>query len=122
MTTLKACTVCGRTTTHGPRCPTHALPPRDHHYRLTARIVANSANTCALCGGPPTTTDPFTADHIVPRAHGGPDTLDNLRCVHRSCNSRRGAGTPPKKNNDTNHPAKFPRENLSPDLKTVPFV
>lgn len=30
-----------------------------------------------------------TADHVVPLAKGGVDTLDNLRLAHRSCNSRR---------------------------------
>ncbi|MFJ5231023.1 HNH endonuclease [Kitasatospora sp. NPDC088391] len=46
----------------------------------------------------------WTADHIVPLAHGGSHDLSNLLPTHRSCNSRGGAamtngtpgiGTPP---------------------------
>jgi 5-methylcytosine-specific restriction endonuclease McrA len=34
----------------------------------------------------------FTRDHVIPRAHGGPDTIDNLRPAHHACNLRRGDG------------------------------
>lgn len=30
-------------------------------------------------------------DHIIPHAHGGPDTLDNTRIVCRRCNQSLGA-------------------------------
>lgn len=38
--------------------------------------------------------DPWapTADHIIPRSLGGPDTMGNLRAAHRHCNNARGAG------------------------------
>jgi 5-methylcytosine-specific restriction endonuclease McrA len=31
-----------------------------------------------------------TVDHVIPTALGGPNTRDNLRLAHRSCNSARG--------------------------------
>jgi 5-methylcytosine-specific restriction endonuclease McrA len=34
------------------------------------------------------------ADHLIPRAHGGPDALFNYAAAHRSCNARRGAKWP----------------------------
>lgn len=34
----------------------------------------------------------LTLDHIIPYSCGGPDTVDNLRVLCRSCNSSRGAG------------------------------
>lgn len=33
----------------------------------------------------------FEADHKVPLAQGGPDTLDNKQATHRSCNSAKRA-------------------------------
>ena len=32
-----------------------------------------------------------TADHVIPKAKGGQDTLDNLVGACRPCNSRKGA-------------------------------
>lgn len=31
----------------------------------------------------------LTFDHVVPRVLGGTDTLDNMACAHRSCNTKR---------------------------------
>lgn len=33
----------------------------------------------------------FTADHIVPLARGGADTLENKQAAHRECNSKKRA-------------------------------
>lgn len=59
-------------------------------YKAERRRVLAMATVCELCGEAPTRRDPLTADHIVPRAHGG-GVVGNLRAVHRSCNSARGA-------------------------------
>lgn len=40
---------------------------------------------CSFCG----TDEDLTGDHIVPRKHGGKNTLDNIRVLCRSCNTRR---------------------------------
>ena len=32
----------------------------------------------------------FTKDHIIPRAHGGPDKLDNYQTMCMPCNARKG--------------------------------
>lgn len=32
-----------------------------------------------------------TADHLIPRSKGGPNTIENVRPAHHACNSKRGA-------------------------------
>ncbi|ALD74575.1 HNH endonuclease [Trueperella pyogenes] len=32
----------------------------------------------------------YSIDHVLPRAHGGSDALENLRPAHLGCNSRKG--------------------------------
>ncbi|WP_341257684.1 HNH endonuclease signature motif containing protein [Gordonia malaquae] len=41
-------------------------------------------DVCHLCGA----AGADSADHIIPRERGGPDTLDNLRPVHHSAGPR----------------------------------
>lgn len=53
---------------------------------LSAAVLRRDRGTCAYCGGPAT-----TVDHIVPKAHGGDDSLVNLIAACRSCNSSKGA-------------------------------
>lgn len=53
---------------------------------LRAACLATYGTLCHLCGRPGATS----ADHVVPRSKGGPDSLENLRPAHRSCNSQRG--------------------------------
>jgi 5-methylcytosine-specific restriction endonuclease McrA len=55
----------------------------------TAATLAAYGTTCHLCRQPGATT----ADHLTPRAHGGPDTLANLRPAHHGCNAARRAMT-----------------------------
>lgn len=56
--------------------------------RLRAATLDAYGTVCHICGRP----GADSADHLIPRSQGGPDTLANLRPAHRSCNSRRGAG------------------------------
>lgn len=46
---------------------------------------------CVQCGS----GEDLTVDHIIPRALGGEDKLDNLRVLCRSCNSRKGSNYGP---------------------------
>lgn len=66
-------------------------PPRGRPWRRTvARVIRRDGGICHICGRP----DADSADHIVPRSQGGPDTMDNLRAVHHKvaphCNMIRG--------------------------------
>lgn len=54
-------------------------------------VLENSPKVCGICGGGERgDEDPWTVDHIVPRALGGSHRLGNLQRAHRSCNSRKG--------------------------------
>ena len=81
------------------RCPLHAkvkerkrgTPTQrgyGYRYQQERAAVLHNASRCAICGLPPTATDPLTADHIVPLSRGG-GIEGNLRPAHRSCNSGR---------------------------------
>jgi 5-methylcytosine-specific restriction endonuclease McrA len=54
---------------------------------LRAAVLAARGTVCHLCGMP----GADTIDHIVPRALGGTDDIDNLVPAHKRCNSSRGA-------------------------------
>jgi 5-methylcytosine-specific restriction endonuclease McrA len=54
--------------------------------RLCALVLDRDAYTCRWCGGPAS-----TVDHVVARANGGTDSLDNLAAACLPCNSVRGA-------------------------------
>jgi 5-methylcytosine-specific restriction endonuclease McrA len=101
----KFCLDCGELTRNGSRCEDcdtertarrNARPKANttqrglgHAHRARAKAVLAAAQVCEMCGMPPTTADPLTADHTIPRSRGGGDSP--LRAVHRSCNSRAGA-------------------------------
>ena len=61
---------------------------RDRHRRM----IKARRGPCAICGQPIDYTLPylhpmeFVADHIIPFAKGGPETLDNKQASHRRCN------------------------------------
>ncbi|MGB3604228.1 MAG: HNH endonuclease [Gordonia sp. (in: high G+C Gram-positive bacteria)] len=54
--------------------------------RLRAATFDAWGTVCHICGLP----GADSADHVIPRSLGGPDTLDNLRPAHLACNQRRG--------------------------------
>ncbi|CAB0518955.1 HNH endonuclease [Corynebacterium diphtheriae] len=56
-----------------------------HAQRLTALVLATYGDRCHLCGE----LGADTADHLIPRAVGGDDSLENMRPAHRSCNCSR---------------------------------
>jgi 5-methylcytosine-specific restriction endonuclease McrA len=69
----------------------------DKRRRMQA-ILARDGGDCWLCGAPvdmslQSTNDRWapSLDHVVPNAHGGPNSIDNLRLAHRLCNGKRGA-------------------------------
>lgn len=63
--------------------PGNRLPIPDH---IRAAVFERDENACQHCG----TDQDLTLDHIIPWSHGGPDSVDNLRLLCRSCNSKRG--------------------------------
>ena len=56
---------------------------------LIAQTLAVKGTICHLCR----TDGANSADHRIPRAHGGQNVLENLEPAHRSCNTARGTMT-----------------------------
>jgi 5-methylcytosine-specific restriction endonuclease McrA len=92
---MRPCLVCGRPSP-GPRCREHEIPRRGWQHQ---QARAAEEWVCWRCGKPGTLADPLTADHVIPRAHGGADARHNMRAAHSSCNKRAGA-TAPRSNPD----------------------
>jgi 5-methylcytosine-specific restriction endonuclease McrA len=59
-------------------------------WQQTARRIAETAESCWICGRGPVPGDPFECDHVVPLALGGTNDESNLQAAHASCNRRRG--------------------------------
>jgi len=83
------------------------LPCWKGTYRdgLTA-MVLDQSRTCWICRGTAS-----TADHIIPRAHGGGDEPENLRPACQRCNAARGTSPNPFPAEEPTPPAGVP---LSP--------
>jgi 5-methylcytosine-specific restriction endonuclease McrA len=60
--------------------------PKSWRYVIAERDGA----TCAICGKS-LDVERANLDHIIPRAHGGRDRIDNLQLTHFRCNVERGA-------------------------------
>lgn len=67
--------------------------------RWAPLVVETYGATCWLCGQPISMSTPRTEplglslDHVIPRARGGENTLENLRPAHLHCNRQRGMRT-----------------------------
>lgn len=98
MTAPTICTQpgCPHIVPTGNRCPEHQAAGHDRHgstrrwRRLRAEILERDRDTCTYCGRPAT-----HADHVTPRAAGGPDHPANLVASCQACNLAKGAAPPP---------------------------
>ena len=57
---------------------------------LRAAVIAKRGRTCMYCGKGPLYKKALHLDHIVPRALGGKDEVQNLIVSCRLCNQRKG--------------------------------
>lgn len=56
-----------------------------------AALVTRFGGRCVMCGGLPNALyGRLVPDHIVPLAHGGKDTIDNIQPLHKWCNEKKG--------------------------------
>lgn len=58
--------------------------------KLWLMKLKNRQLYCYLCGELIAHQSDLSADHVIPRAHGGETTPDNLKPAHKYCNSRKG--------------------------------
>jgi hypothetical protein len=54
------------------------------------KLLVHSDTACVYCAS----TETLQWEHIIPRARGGPDTIDNLVLACRSCNLKKGTRDP----------------------------
>lgn len=73
--------------------------------RLAAdEVVRTYGSNCHICEQPIDPSLPrtsklgLTVDHVIPLSKGGPDTIDNLRPAHWSCNNRKSDKLPEELN------------------------
>jgi 5-methylcytosine-specific restriction endonuclease McrA len=57
------------------------------HYR---NVLAEHGMICHICGTAIDSMAVLEFDHIIPLAHGGDHTADNIRPAHRRCNRAKG--------------------------------
>lgn len=66
---------------------------RNKHNKR-AKLWAAQEGLCWLCGGRMLRhgqePDSATLDHVIPKARGGPNAIENLKLAHRYCNEERG--------------------------------
>ena len=58
-------------------------------WEVIKRDTVDGKLICQLCNKPIERVRDVHIDHIVPIASGGIDQLDNVRCVHQTCNLER---------------------------------
>ncbi len=57
------------------------------------RVLVKAVGKCAYCGKRLEGTD-WHIDHVIPKAHGGSDSIDNLLPACRRCNTLKKDRTP----------------------------
>lgn len=79
-------------------------PKASARTRELTAIIKRDGGDCFFCGGrlPPLgdlceAVDAATVEHLVPRAHGGPDHLSNKFAAHMRCNREAGHLSAPEK-------------------------
>ena len=67
-----------------------------YKLRIVYRIAIDNLvyPECPCCHKAITTQEDFTIDHIIPRALGGTDEIENLQPMHKKCNSHKGCTMP----------------------------
>lgn len=63
----------------------------NRHYRIL--IKQGIFPLCYLCGKPIKKQNEVSSDHIIPKALGGATIEENLACVHKVCNNKKGCLT-----------------------------
>lgn len=66
-----------------------------HHERVDRAVIIQRDNrTCHICGRTELQDSEIHLDHVIPLAHGGPHTAENLKVACAPCNWSKGS-TPP---------------------------
>ncbi|MBU9468623.1 HNH endonuclease [Burkholderia multivorans] len=69
--------------------PKKRVKGRDRLHPIYNALVRRDGHACFYCGEPTSEGD-RSIEHLVARAHGGPDHLSNMVLAHRGCNASAG--------------------------------
>lgn len=69
--------------------PKKRITGRDRTLPMFNALLKRDGAACFYCGELTDDAD-RTLEHLVPRAHGGPDHISNLVLAHRRCNANAG--------------------------------
>ncbi|KVL18675.1 MULTISPECIES: HNH endonuclease [Burkholderia] len=69
--------------------PKKRVKGRDRTLPMFNALLRRDGDACFYCGAP-TSEEDRSLEHLVARAHGGPDHLSNLVLAHRECNASAG--------------------------------
>lgn len=75
------------------RSPAGRAPPRPNEKkrkRLRAQLLKRDGRECFYCGEEAGFDVVPTIEHLLSRAHGGPDTLENTTLSCKPCNEEAG--------------------------------
>ena len=80
-----------------------------HEVRFSRRnVFVRDGHRCQYCGIIQSARE-LNVDHVVPLAHGGPSTWENVVCCCVPCNRRKGSRTPESAGMHLMRPPRRPR-------------
>jgi 5-methylcytosine-specific restriction endonuclease McrA len=82
--------------------------PRRHVRFSRSNVLSRDGFTCQYCGVRPPRSE-LNLDHVVPRAHGGRSTWENVVASCVECNRRKGGRTPEQAGLRLHRPPARPR-------------
>jgi len=94
--------------------------PRRHVRFSRSNVMVRDAHTCQYCGERPARTE-MNLDHVVPRAHGGRSTWENVVASCIECNRSKGGRTPEQAGLRLRRPPARPRWTPLSSLPTARF-
>jgi len=71
--------------------------PKGHIRFTRLNIYIRDKSTCQYCGKKFARNE-LSLDHVIPRAHGGKSTWNNIVCCCSKCNHKKGGSTPQEVN------------------------
>lgn len=81
----EGCPLCKGAPRKYPSKNTRTRGRYDYQWQKVRAKAIELQPYCSICG----TGNDLTGDHIIPLKAGGTNTLDNVRVLCRSCNTRR---------------------------------
>ena len=65
-------------------------PPYNKLTRKRLALIERDGENCYLCGLPFSMKRPPSLEHVIPKAKGGGNGMNNLKLAHSQCNYKKG--------------------------------